>query len=198
VLVILVQPRHGQQAAERFLRQVIDGVGYQPRVVITDTLASYRPAIRRMLPNTEYRRHKRLNNRLRIHIGLCASVSGRCRASSRLSRRSDSLRPSARCAITSVRDGTVSPLSATRKIMRNRFQQWREIARLGTEPEAGASPSNSGLSGSCSDRSRQTTYHAPHRTLRLQTPYLKVGPTTGIARSRPVFNGLHHIYKRVA
>ena len=63
VLDILVQSRRDQQAAERFLRQVVDGVGYEPRVVITDKLASYPPAIRRVLPNTEHRRHKRLNNR---------------------------------------------------------------------------------------------------------------------------------------
>src|SRR5713101_4459451 len=63
VLDILVQSRRDQQAAERFLRQVVDGVGYEPRVVITDKLASYPPAIRRVLPNTQHRRHKRLNNR---------------------------------------------------------------------------------------------------------------------------------------
>jgi putative transposase len=63
VLDILVQSRRDQQAAERFLRQVVDGVGYEPRVVITDKLASYPPAIRRVPPNTEHRRHKRLNNR---------------------------------------------------------------------------------------------------------------------------------------
>src|SRR6266849_10797548 len=63
VLDILVQSRRDQQAAERFLRQVVDGVGYEPRVVITDKLASYPPAIRKVLPNTEHRRHKRLNNR---------------------------------------------------------------------------------------------------------------------------------------
>jgi putative transposase len=63
VLDILVQSRRDQQAAERFLRQVVDGVGEEPRVVITDKLASYPPAIRRVLPNTEHRRHKRLNNR---------------------------------------------------------------------------------------------------------------------------------------
>jgi len=38
----------------------------------------------------------------------------------------------------------------------------------------------------------------PHRTLRLQTPQLKVRPTTGIVRSRPVLNGLHHVYERAA
>src|SRR6266545_7182321 len=43
--------------------RVVDNVGYEPRVVITDKLASYPPAIRRVLPNTEHRRHKRLNNR---------------------------------------------------------------------------------------------------------------------------------------
>jgi putative transposase len=63
VLDILVQPRRDQQAAERFLRQVVDGIGCEPRVVITDKLASYPPAIRRVLPNSEPRRHKRLNNR---------------------------------------------------------------------------------------------------------------------------------------
>jgi putative transposase len=31
--------------------------------VITDKLASYPPAIRRVLPGVEHRRHKRLNNR---------------------------------------------------------------------------------------------------------------------------------------
>jgi len=41
-----------------------DGVGYEPRVVITDKLASYPPAIRRVLPKSEHRREKRLNNRV--------------------------------------------------------------------------------------------------------------------------------------
>ena len=62
VLDILLQSRRDQQAAERFVRQVVDGVGYEPRVVVTDKLASYPPAIRSVLPNTEHRRHKRLNN----------------------------------------------------------------------------------------------------------------------------------------
>jgi len=40
VLDILVQARRNQEAAETFLRRVVDGCGYQPRVVITDKLAS--------------------------------------------------------------------------------------------------------------------------------------------------------------
>jgi len=38
----------------------------------------------------------------------------------------------------------------------------------------------------------------PHRTLRLQTPQLKLRPTIGKVRSRPVLNGLHHVYERAA
>ena len=63
VLVILVQERRDQASAERFLQCVLQSYEYEPRVVITDKLASYAPAIRRVLPRTEHRRHKRLNNR---------------------------------------------------------------------------------------------------------------------------------------
>ena len=60
VLDILVQERRDQVAAERFLHRVFDGEGgAEPRVVITDKLASYPPAIKRVLPTAEHRRHKR-------------------------------------------------------------------------------------------------------------------------------------------
>jgi putative transposase len=42
---------------------VITATGSEPRVVITDKLSSYRPALRRMLPNGDHRRHMGLNNR---------------------------------------------------------------------------------------------------------------------------------------
>jgi putative transposase len=58
VLDILVQPRRNQEAAEAFLRRVVEGTGYRPRVVITDTLASYPPALRRVLPGAEHRRRE--------------------------------------------------------------------------------------------------------------------------------------------
>jgi putative transposase len=60
---ILVQERRDQIAAERFLRQVLASCEYEPSVVITDKLMSYVPAVRRVLPNSEHRRHKRLHNR---------------------------------------------------------------------------------------------------------------------------------------
>ena len=59
----MVQQRRDQQAAEVFLGRVLTAAGSEPWVVITDKLASYPPAIRRVLPNSEHRRHKGLNNR---------------------------------------------------------------------------------------------------------------------------------------
>ena len=64
VLDILVQERRNGQAAVASLRRVLAAAGGQPRVIITDKLASYVPAVRRVLPATEHRRHKRSNNRL--------------------------------------------------------------------------------------------------------------------------------------
>jgi putative transposase len=66
VLDILVQARRNQAAAETFLRRLVEGSGYEPRVVITDKLASYPPALRQVLPRTEHRRHKGLNNRAEV------------------------------------------------------------------------------------------------------------------------------------
>jgi putative transposase len=63
VLDILVQGRRNQEAAESFLHRVVDGCGCRPRVVVTDKLASYPPAVRHVLPGVEHRRHKGLNNR---------------------------------------------------------------------------------------------------------------------------------------
>ena len=51
VLDILVQERRNQEAAERFLRRVLDGEERAPRVVVTDKLASYPPALKRVLPD---------------------------------------------------------------------------------------------------------------------------------------------------
>ncbi len=63
VLDILVQPRRDKRAAVRFLRKLLKGLAYVPRVVITDKLASYGAAQRDVLPGVEHRRHKGLNNR---------------------------------------------------------------------------------------------------------------------------------------
>ena len=58
VLDILVQDWRDQHAAERFLRRVLEGEEQEPRVIVTDQLTSYVPALKRVLPTTEHRRHK--------------------------------------------------------------------------------------------------------------------------------------------
>ncbi len=63
VLDILVQSRRDAAAATTFLRKLLKGLEYVPRVVITDKLASYGAAMRAVLPSAEHRRHKGLNNR---------------------------------------------------------------------------------------------------------------------------------------
>jgi putative transposase len=63
VLDILVQERRDQAAAEALRKVRASCAGAVPRVIVTDKLASYVPALKRVLPNTEHRRHKGLNNR---------------------------------------------------------------------------------------------------------------------------------------
>jgi len=62
VLDILVQARRDKAAAVKFLRKLLKGLAYVPRVVITDKLASDGAALREVLPGVERRRHKGLNN----------------------------------------------------------------------------------------------------------------------------------------
>src|SRR5437764_2557474 len=63
VLDILVQSRRNAKAAARFFRKLLKGLEYAPRVLVTDKLASYGVAQRRLMPGVEHRRSKYLNNR---------------------------------------------------------------------------------------------------------------------------------------
>ena len=63
VLDILVTSRRDAKAATRFFRKLLTGLRYVPRVLITDKLASYGVAHRRLMPGVEHRRSKYLNNR---------------------------------------------------------------------------------------------------------------------------------------
>jgi hypothetical protein len=62
VLDILLTSRRNAQAATRFFRTLLKGLGYVPRVLVTDKLASYGVARRRLSPGVEHRRSKYLNN----------------------------------------------------------------------------------------------------------------------------------------
>jgi putative transposase len=63
VLDVFLQRRRNQEAAEALLRRLVEGQPTEPRVIVTDKLASYRPAITTVFPRTEHRAHKGLNNR---------------------------------------------------------------------------------------------------------------------------------------
>jgi putative transposase len=63
VLDILVTSRRDAKAATRFFRKLLTGWQYVPRVLVTDKLASYPVAHRRLMRSVEHRRSKYLNNR---------------------------------------------------------------------------------------------------------------------------------------
>jgi putative transposase len=63
VLDILVTSRRDAKAATRFFRKLLTGWRSVPRVLVTDKLASYPVAHRRLTPGVEHRRSKYLNNR---------------------------------------------------------------------------------------------------------------------------------------
>ena len=60
VLDILVTSRRDTKAATRFFRKLLTGLEYAPRVLVTDKLASYGVAHRRLIPGMEHRRSKYL------------------------------------------------------------------------------------------------------------------------------------------
>jgi len=55
-LEVLVQKRRNAKAARRFLRQLLKGLGYAPRAMVTDKLSSYVAARNEVLPAVEHRR----------------------------------------------------------------------------------------------------------------------------------------------
>ena len=63
VLDILVTSRRDAKAATRFFCKLLTGLEYVPRVLVTDKLASYGVAHRRLIRSVEHRRSKYLNNR---------------------------------------------------------------------------------------------------------------------------------------
>jgi hypothetical protein len=63
VLDILVTSQRDATAATRFFCKLLRRLRSVPRVLITDKLASYGVAHRRLIPSVEHRRSKYLNNR---------------------------------------------------------------------------------------------------------------------------------------
>jgi putative transposase len=63
VLDILVQLKRDRFAAMRFFRLLLQAIGKEPRVIITDKLRTYGAAKRVVMPNVIHRQHRYLNNR---------------------------------------------------------------------------------------------------------------------------------------
>jgi putative transposase len=63
VLDEIVQSRRDTRAAKRLLRRLLKRQGCPPRRMITDKLGSYAAAHRQIMPRTDHRSHKGLNNR---------------------------------------------------------------------------------------------------------------------------------------
>jgi len=63
VLDVLVQSRRDKRAAKRLLRKLLKRQGREPRVMVTDKLASYPAAKKELIPGVEHRRHEGLNDR---------------------------------------------------------------------------------------------------------------------------------------
>jgi putative transposase len=63
VLDEIVQTRRDTKGAKRLLKRLLKKQGCPPRRMITDKLGSYAAAKRQIMPRTEHRSHKGLNNR---------------------------------------------------------------------------------------------------------------------------------------
>jgi len=130
VLDLLVQERRNREAAERFLRRVLNGEGRAPRVVVTDKLASYPPALRRVLPHAEHRRHKGLNNRAENSH---RPVRKRERTLQRFKSPAHTqrfLEPFSAVQTHFRPRRHRLPADRYRELRTERFRQWREAARL--------------------------------------------------------------------
>ena len=85
ILDILVQERRDGKAARRFLRCLLKGLQYVPRVIVTDKLRSYGVAQRHLLPDEDKVATSTIV--LRTRIDPHADENDRCNASSPASKR---------------------------------------------------------------------------------------------------------------
>jgi putative transposase len=132
LLDVLVQSRRNAVAAIKFVRPLLTARRYVPRLLVTDKLASDRPAHRVLMPSVEHRQSKYLNNR-------AENSHQPTRQRERAMKRFTSPRHAQRFLSAFSR---ISPhfrprrhlLSATgwRHEMADRFTVWNQITRVST------------------------------------------------------------------
>ena len=130
MLDILMQRHRDTKAAKRFFRKLLKKQGFTPRVIVSDKLKSYEAAKKQMLKSVEHRQHKGLNNR-------AENSHQPTRVRERRMRRFKALGQAQRflSAFVPIRDHfhpKQHQLTAQcyRQQLRQRFQDWREIAGL--------------------------------------------------------------------
>jgi putative transposase len=128
-LDILVTSKRDKQAAKRFLRKLLRD-NAKPRVIVTDKLRSYGAALKELLPSTEHRQSRYLNNR-------AENSHQRTRRRERALQRFKSPGHAQRfLSIFEPLNTHFRPprhlLNAAdyRLVMRERFSSWREVAEL--------------------------------------------------------------------
>jgi hypothetical protein len=105
-----------------------------PRVIVTDKLASYVPAVERVLPRTEQRRHKRLNNRAENSHVLVRKRERILQRFKSAEHAQGFLEPfGAVCMQFRPRRYRLSA-HQYREVMRDRFRTWREVVGLAARP----------------------------------------------------------------
>jgi putative transposase len=132
VLEVLLQRHRGTKAAKRFFRNLLKKQGFVPRVMVTDELRSYEAAKNQVMKNVEHRQHKGLNNR-------AENSHQPTRVRERRMRRFKSPGQAQRflSAFGPIRDHFHPkqhqlPATRYRQELRQRFQDWREVACLKT------------------------------------------------------------------
>jgi putative transposase len=132
VLDILVTSHRDSKAATRFFRKLLRGLRSVPRVLVTDKLASYGVAHRRLIPSVEHRRSKYLNNRAENSH---QPTRQRERAMKRFRSAGGAQRFLSAFSGISPHFRTRRPLlhaQEYRREMANRFSTWNEVTGLTT------------------------------------------------------------------
>jgi len=130
VLDVLLQRQRDTHAAKRFFRKLLKKQGFTPRVIITDKLKSYAAAKKQVLKGVEHRQHKGLNN----PCGKLSSADTSARATNakiQITRASATI---SFCIWSDSRHFHPKQHQLTaqryRQQLRQRFQDWREVAGL--------------------------------------------------------------------
>lgn len=130
VLEVLLQRHRDTEAAKRFFRKLLKKQGFVPRVIVTDKLKRYAAAKKQVMKSVEHRQHKGLNNR-------AENSHQPTRVRERRMRRFKSPGQAQRFLSTfgPIRDHfhpKQHRLTAKhdRQELRQRFQDWREVAGL--------------------------------------------------------------------